>query len=279
MMGRSHAMSAAALSLTATALSVGPLTATAPAAVIAMYTGVFIGGALKPDLDSNSSTVVKSFGVFGTAMHEVVNTMSLLVYNITRGRADKPRNNGHRTLLHTVAWTLIETALLIAFVGSLSSIDTHAFDLFGKSYSVGSLIALLITGFFIHVGLGGMFDFINSKRKGIGTYLSMLGSLVLTALIALGLPEGNNYWWLGVAAGLGTLTHLAGDFPTKMGIPAFWPLKIRGKRWYDVSLPSFMRFKAGGTVEKAILFPLFSIATVVAGFAVVYQHITSILPL
>lgn len=275
MMGRSHAMSAAALSLTATAVGVGPLEATAPAAVIAMYTGVFVGGALKPDLDSGSSTVVKSFGFIGDGMHSVVNAFSLLVYNLTRGRNDKPRNNGHRTLTHTVAWTLVEAALLVALIGWLSSITAPLpFDVFGKEFTIGNAVTLLITGFFIHVGLGGLFDFINSRRKGLGVIISLAGSLVLTGLIALGLPEDDNYWWLGVAAGLGTLTHLAGDFPTKMGIPALWPLKIRGKRWYDLSLPGFMRFKAGGMVETKILFPAFTLITMVSGFAVIYQNLT-----
>lgn len=268
-------MSAAALALGATAVGVGPLEATASPAIIAMYTGVFVGGALKPDLDSGSSTVVKSFGFVGDAMHQFINTLSLLVYNLTRGRGDKPKGNGHRTLTHTILWTVIETALLIALIGFLSGLTTPLpFDVFGKEFTVGNAITLLITGFFIHVGLGGLFDFINKNRKGLGVIISLAGSLTLTGLIALGLPAGDNYWWLGVAAGLGTLTHLLGDFPTKMGIPAFWPLKIRGKRWYDVGLPSFMRFKAGGFFETTILFPLFTIIAVGSGVWVAAQNIT-----
>lgn len=262
MMGRAHAMSGTAIALTATAIGVGPLDArTAPLAIIAMYTIVVAGGALAPDLDSHSSTVVRSFGIFGKLAHELTNAISLLVYNITKTKNDKPKTDSHRTFFHTTAF-----AILVGFIVSgLSAIPAAApFHIWDRSYTVGQLFSLLIMWFFLHLGLAGLFDFALKARKKFGPYLVMLASAAGTLVISRFLPENETYWWLGIAAAGGMLIHLLGDFITKMGVPILWPLKIRGKRWYDVALPSFMRIKAGGWVETTVLFPIFSLLTIVA---------------
>lgn len=77
------------------------------------------------------------------------------------------------------------------------------------------------------------------------------------------LPENETYGWLGLAVGVGWFAHLLGDAITKMGVPLAFPFKIRGKRWWDVTLPAFLRIRAGGTFEKAVLLPFCTIATLV----------------
>lgn len=262
MMGRAHAMSGTAIALTATAIGVGPLDArTAPLAIIAMYTIVVAGGALAPDLDSHSSTVVRSFGIFGKLAHEITNAISLLVYNLTKTKYDPVKNDSHRTFFHTTVF-----AILVGFmVSGLSAIPAKApFELWDRSYTVGQLFSLMFIWIFLHLGLAGLFDFALKARKKFGPYLVMLASAAGTLLISQALPENQTYWWLGFAAAGGMIIHLLGDAITKAGIPMLWPVKIRGKRWYDVALPSFMRIKAGGWMETTVLFPIFSLVTILA---------------
>jgi hypothetical protein len=64
-----------------------------------------------------------------------------------------------------------------------------------------------------------------------------------------------------LAVGGGAVMHLLGDAITKMGVPIFWPIPINGKRWWDVTLPSLLRIRAGGAFEMAILLPGLSLVT------------------
>lgn len=262
MMGKSHAMSAAAVALTTVALGVGPIDAsTTPLAVICLYTAVAIGGSLWPDWDSHGSTVVRSFGIFGKAIHEFVNGVGTLIYNVTRvHKYEQAKTGGHRTFFHTPVAAIL-TGLAIS---GLSALPGHV-DLFGKGFTVGQLASLVIMWLFLHVGLTGIFEkSIKKAKKAIGVYLVMVVSLAATFAVSFFLPPNENYWWLGIAATGGIIIHLLGDMITKMGIPMLWPIKIHGKRWYDVSLPSFMRITAGGEFEKLVLFPIFSLVATLA---------------
>lgn len=261
MMGKSHAMSASAVALSTAALGFGPIDATTtPIAVIALYTTVMVGGSLWPDWDSHGSTVVRSFGIFGKGVHEFVNAIGLLIYNMTRNRKyEKAKEGGHRTFFHTPVAAIL-TGLVISGLASIGG----QVSLFGKDYTIGQLFSLFVMWMFLHVGLAGLFEkTIKKARKTVGVYIVMAASLGGTILVSRFLPENQTYWWLGIAATAGILIHILGDMITKMGIPLAWPLKIRGKRWYDVSLPSFMRISAGGWFEQVVLFPIFSFVTLV----------------
>lgn len=261
MMGKSHAMSASAIALSTVALGIGPLDAsTAPVSVIALYVAVAVGGSLWPDWDSHGSTVVRSFGIFGKGVHEVINAIGLLVYNLTRVKKyEKPKEGGHRTLFHTPAMAIV-TGFAISGISMLPG----TVDILDHTYAVGQLGSLLVMWLFLHVGLAGLFEKqVKKARKTYGPYILMIASLAATVAVSRFLPENERYWWLGIAAAGGIFIHILGDMITKMGIPMLWPLKIHGKRWYDVSLPSFMRITAGGTFEQVVLFPLFVLITLV----------------
>jgi membrane-bound metal-dependent hydrolase YbcI (DUF457 family) len=262
MMGRSHAMSAAAIALTAAAIGTPFIDARYTAAsVLILSTTVFIGGALQPDIDSHGSTVVRSFGIFGWAAYEFANFLSLLVYGATKTKRDEDKSNGHRTFFHTIVF-----AVLVGFLVSLVSSIPGSVSIYGHSYMWGQLGSLFVMWIFLHLGIAGIFEKqIKKARKQYGPYLMMLGTLAATVMVSRFLPENQTYWWLGFAAGGGMLVHILGDFPTKMGVPALWPLKISGKRWYNVGMPSFLRFSAGGDFENNILFPIFAVTTVISG--------------
>lgn len=55
--------------------------------------------------------------------------------------------------------------------------------------------------------------------------------------------------------------HCWGDSLTLAGCPWLWPIKIRGKRWYDIHT-GFLRFRAGGKIENVLVTPLLTLGTV-----------------
>lgn len=258
-MGPTHAMSSAMLWLGAASLSGGAIATavTGSPAVLAMSTLVAAGAALAPDIDSHSSTVVSSFGVAGKGAHSLVNGVSVSVYNATRTKYDPMKANGHRTLFHTS----LVAVLAGLGVSALASIPKQV-ELFGKDFTVGQLSALVIMFLFTHLALGGLFEKqVRKTRKKYGVIGMMLTSAVITATVAMFLPEGQTLGWLGLSVGVGWFAHLLGDAITKMGVPLAFPFKIKGKRWWDVTLPSFLRIRAGGWFEYAVLLPFCTIAT------------------
>lgn len=257
-MGPTHAMSGAAFALTASAFGSTALAlAGQPLAVVLLWTAVCAGAALAPDIDSHSSTVVNSFGIFGKMLHQLVNAISIAVHEVTRTKYDKPKQNGHRTLFHTPVM-----ALLVGGLVSAGSSLPGTIDLFGKTFATGQLFSVITMGIFLHLAMAGLFEKqIKKARKQYGPYILMGFSWVMAFLTALALPEEEKYSWLGIAVAAGWIIHLLGDMITKMGVPLAWPFKIRGKRWYDITLPSFLRISAGGAFEKVILLPLFTLIT------------------
>lgn len=260
-MGPTHAMSGAAFALTASAFGATVFSfADMPLPVVILWTIVCAGAALAPDIDSYTSTVVNSFGVLGRLGHNLANGISLTVHETTRTKYDKPKNNGHRTFFHTIAMGVI-VGLLVSAGSSLPGTVT----ILDKNFATGQLFSVFVMGLFLHLALAGLFEKqIKKARKKYGPYI-LMGTSALTAVgIAYLLPEDENYSWLGMAVAAGWIIHLLGDMITKMGVPLAWPLKIRGKRWYDVTLPVFLRISAGGAFEKAVLLPVLTFITAVA---------------
>jgi len=265
MMGPSHAISGAAgwLGITAIASTTPQLDfiPTDPTS-IALGTMVAAGAALAPDIDSYGSTVVRSFGIFGRFFYNIANAISLFFANLVRTRKDEPKENGHRTLFHTLLF-----AILAGFLTSLAGSATTEVDIFGETYSLGTVLTLVILGIFLHLGLGGLFvKPISKARSKFGPYIMMLITAGITLTIAWVINQTGDtteqYPWLGLAVGFGWVMHLLGDMITKMGVPLFWPLPWRGRLWWNFATPTFMRITAGGAVENVIIFPLLTLATV-----------------
>lgn len=246
-MGPTHAMSGAAAWLVA-APTVAALTghSSDPAATF-VATAVCAGSALLPDIDCPTSTVARSFGVPSIAASHVVDAASLGVYNVTKGPRDEIRHSGHRTLTHTALFT-ITLGLLVTLLSAT----------LGKYAVIATL--------FITVGLairGLMADW--AKREG---WMVTTGVALAAAVLAwVTLPQ-SNYWWLGLAVGVGATMHLLGDMITKNGCPILAPFPYRGKHWWEFTLPSLLRIRAGGLFEYALLLPVLTAATVIAAMNV-----------
>lgn len=73
------------------------------------------------------------------------------------------------------------------------------------------------------------------------------------ALYALLLSSGHWAWPIAGAFLVGNLAHLLGDAFSLSGLPLLWPLRVRGKRWFDVRAPKLMRFRVGSTFETVWL--------------------------
>jgi membrane-bound metal-dependent hydrolase YbcI (DUF457 family) len=254
MMGPAHSLSGAAVWLGGTA-TYSMVTGNAiDPAILVMGTAVFSGAALGPDLDSYTSTATRSFGIFGRILYYLTNGLSMLVHGATRTHNDKPVENGHRTFMHTIVGSLLMGLLVLG----LTSIPGTT-EIFGKTFATGQLFAIGIMAFFLHLGLAGLFSKqIKNAKKTFGPYLLMAASLAVTAATAVFLPTyETGYQWLAIVVAAGWYTHILGDTITKMGTPMMWPLKIRGKRWYDVALPAGLRITAGEWQETKILTPIF----------------------
>lgn len=212
------------------------------------------GAALAPDLDSKMSTVNNSLGVFRYPLWPIVNGTGVAVHSITRTRKDKVVEGGHRTFFHTTV------AAILAGVGvGAAAMIPDEVTILGQTLTWGSLLAILITGFFTNLALAGLFEKqIKKKRKQFGPYVLILFSILIAIAMLFWTPDGVNPYFLGFAVAFGWFVHLIGDGITKMGVPMLWPLKINGKRWWDVALPSFMRITAGGPAE-AWLFAGFTV--------------------
>lgn len=260
-MGPTHAMSGAAGWLAAST-AVGASFATfhpGSVPVLALGTMVTAGAALAPDIDSHSSTVVNSFGFLGRRGHDFANAMSVSVHSATRTRYDKRVEGGHRTLFHTGLFA-IGAGLAVSGLASISA----NVEIMGKMFTWGQVFSLFIMFIFTHLAFAGLFESkVRNARRKYGPYVMMAGSAAFTLVAATLLPENETYGWLGLAVGLGWFIHLLGDAITKMGVPVLFPIKIRGKRWWDVTLPAFMRIRAGGTFEKVVLLPLLTVAVFV----------------
>lgn len=224
-------------------------------AELAVYTAVCAGSALLPDLDVSGrvfrnrggATAAQVFGVVSLFLAECVEKLSLGIYRLTRTKRDPRRRNGHRTFTHTIAFAV----LLGVAVSLLAARFGHPVVLAVLFFTLGLAIR------------GVMADWVRSK----GWLLTTIISAAVTVIAFAGLPA-DGYPLLGAAVGLGCLAHLVGDIITHQGCPLLWPIRIRGRAWYQVTTPTRISVRAGGGFEKAVLLPGL---TVVACAAAIWQ--------
>src|SRR5262245_22356990 len=110
MLGPSHALSGAAVWLGGSLVAQQYFNYHQSAVQLAIGTAMCAGGALVPDLDlsgrvttdQGGATVAHTFGVVSLFLAEVIEKISLGIYDITKTRRDPHRRNGHRTFTHTL---------------------------------------------------------------------------------------------------------------------------------------------------------------------------------
>ena len=255
MLGPAHATSGAALWLAGAALwqHTGHHV---DLPVVLVGAAVCAGAALLPDLDHPGSlstrdgaTAVRAFGPLGEAVGHTLSAASLAIYNGTRGHRDPVKTGGHRTFTHTVAFAVL--AGVAAWLGCMSSAPV---GFAGRTWAAGQLVGLGLMWAMLHLALIGLGE---KQVKRARSRWGLLGVFALsgavTAATAYFLPPAHGYPWLGPTVAAGCLAHLAGDAITKAGVPALWPMRVRGRRWYDVALPGMLRVDAGGVMANLVV--------------------------
>ncbi|NLV80783.1 MAG: metal-dependent hydrolase [Rhodococcus sp.] len=211
------------------------------------FAGVCAGAALLPDLDTTQSTVARSFGPVSQAAAKGVGAASAGYYNITRGKRERKRTGGHRTMTHTALFAVL-----------LGSGVTLLVAQFGRAAIIGTLFVTL------GLALRGLFG---SWAKKYGWFVVTLVTAVLSVLLWSAFPGDVGSTGLGVAIALGCATHCLGDAITKEGIPFLAPfVPWRGQRWWEFKLPDALAIRAGGPFEVVVLGPVLTLAAI--GFAV-----------
>ena len=241
MMGPSHALSGAAVWLAGSwAVEHFDVYHQSPLE-IAVGTAVCAGAALLPDLDMSGrvisgqggATVANTFGRASLFVAEVLEKASHAVYTLTRMRKDPDRANGHRTLTHTIPFTV--------GVGALTTWGCAA----GGKWAVIGILFLML-------GL--------ALRGLLHTWAQRAGWILITALSAaaaygtyLVLPAERGYPLLGLAVGVGCFVHLLGDVITSAGVPLLWPLPTGRRMWRMIGVPNALAVSVGGKVETVVL--------------------------
>jgi len=253
MMGPSHALSGAAAWL-AGSLAVEHFAHFHQTPVqLAVGTAMCAGGALLPDLDlsgrvttdQGGATVAHTFGVVSLFVAEVIEKVSLGIYDITRMRHDPRRHNGHRTFTHTLPFNV--------GVG---------FGVFELCWHYGKAAVLAVLFLTFAMALRGLFE---KWAKRAGWVIVTLVAAGATAGAYLTLPAGRGYPVLGVALGAGGIVHLLGDMLTSHGCPVLWPIPTGRRMWRCIGVPQPIAVTVGGKVEVFGLRTVFFLVAVTAG--------------
>jgi membrane-bound metal-dependent hydrolase YbcI (DUF457 family) len=252
MMGPSHALSGAAVWLAGSwALNFTGQFHQTPVQ-IAVGTAVCAGGALLPDLDlsgrvttgQGGATVAHTFGRASLFLAEVLEKVSLGIYDATRMRHDPRRHNGHRTFTHTLPFAV--------GLGWLTTLGAAA----GGKWAV-----LGILFFTLGLALRGLFHTIAARAGWIPITLIAAGAAYATYLY---LPAGRGYPMLGVAVGVGCFVHLVGDLITREGVPILWPIPTGRRMWRMIGVPNALAVKVGSKVETIVLRGAFMVVAIAA---------------
>lgn len=264
-MGRTHALSAVALILLIfcwkplmyVRLSGGSKSLV----ILAMFCLVSAGGALLPDLDNTQSTAKSSLGATGSLISSFMRATSPLIQNTLRTKYDKPTDDAHRGFYHTILAGLLFGALFTFLCSPAIAFHIGSFVVNGK------LVALILMFLSVDMALSAILGEMFSSKKGMDTVISLAFSFGLSWMIWSNLPNGASYTMIGLALGLGWIIHILGDMFTTAGVPALFPIKIKGKFWYNIR---FLKIQAGGLIENFFFTPLFLIVIVVSIFTIAH---------
>lgn len=264
-MGRTHALSALAIFFVLLAFTGSflnrALGTDSPWVIIGAAVTI-VGASLIPDLDNTNSTAKSTLGVIGGGLSSMMKASSILVQNLVHTKYDKDFNNPHRKLWHTpFIWFFVGLGLFAIF----SIPNSFNLPYVGET-TVGGIFAFLVLYISMQLMLMGL---ATKKMKSIKKKNGMFGevvidgiALVLTVVVFAEITKSHvGYQWLAVSFVIGAWIHILGDLLTTMGVPLFFPIKIKGKFWYNVrTLP----IKAGGVIENLVFTPVFLIMIVLS---------------
>jgi membrane-bound metal-dependent hydrolase YbcI (DUF457 family) len=278
MLGKGHAVSGATVWLTGWSWTALAGLAHPHVDVLVVGSLVAAGAALVPDFDHPSSRVANAGGLVTKMMAHGFAYLSRNIHHVTKLKADRVDEDGHRTFLHTFVFAAL-AGLLPAGVGSVAGDIARALDHATHSTAwdgrVGKFLAALLVYVFVGLGFAAARAAFPGRQRRVklgkgrrkwrkSTVIALacaVGTYVLT-------PAGA--WWLGLAVSIGCVAHLLGDVITASGCPVLWPLPIparekvynrktrkhekvtRWRTWYLVGTPRWMRFRVGSKTEARV---------------------------
>lgn len=269
LMGPTHALSAVAFALLFTWLASNfmfeKILGSSDIAVFISAVVIIVGASLMPDLDATNSTSINVLGIVGTVLSKAMRGFSAIIQNIIKGPYDKS-SDPHRGFWHT----LVSAFLVGALFSALTSINIELFAIKDTPITIATFIVMFLLYISIQLSLVSLFKPLYDKKKSkigkLGTAVGA-GAIVISFILVYLLPSNINYYWVGGAVTFGWIAHLLGDMMTVSGVPILFPLKFKGKRWWDFRLP--LGIKAGGFIEKAILIPIFIIIILISLYNIV----------
>lgn len=269
LMGPTHALSAVAISFLLTWLAsdfmFNRVLGTKDPIVYIAATIIIIGAALMPDLDAVNSTSINVLGVVGVLLSKSMRAFSSLIQGLVRSKGDGSPGDPHRGFWHTFA-----AAFLVGLgTSALTSINVKLFTILNTPITVATFSVLFILYISLQLLMASLFKafYKKTKKNMSGAILLQIGSLFVSFIILISLPPELSYAWVGAAVTLGWVLHLFGDMLTVAGVPVLWPLKYRGKRWWNFRFP--FNIKAGGFIENGLLVPLFTIILILSSVKVI----------
>ena len=225
-MGRTHAVSGAAVWLTGAAILTTVhhhLTDTVPdPGLHTTLTGAAIcaGFALLPDIDQPGSTVAGSAGPLSDTIARATRAAGRRTYRATGGTYSR---DGHRTWTHTGLFAALLAAATTTGTALFGPWAAALLVFAGTTWAVRALASWWVS------------------RPGAAAFgAAAAGCALFTA------PSGGGWWWTGVAAGAGCALHLVGDAGTWAGIPLAGPAS-----WAPVRFAA--RIECGGSWERGVL--------------------------
>lgn len=263
-MGRTHALSAVAAILAVFAFVPALYDRLAPNAngslvVLALMALVAAGGALLPDLDNTTSSAESQLGVFGSMLSAFMRTTAPIVKTAFHSKYDKNLDDPHRSFYHTALSALLAGALFSFLCSPVIDFNLGPVPVNGR------MMALVLAFISTDLSLSTIIGSVWKSKKLVDTVVSLGMSFAIAWFLLHSMPSGIPYTIVGVSLGVGYLIHIIGDCFTTSGAPVFFPIKIRGKLWYDIR---FLKIKAGGVVENFVFMPLFIIVVVVSLIAI-----------
>ena len=254
LMGPTHALSAVAISLLFAWLArdfmFNTLLGSKDIVVFISAIIIIIGASLMPDLDAVNSTSINVLGIAGATLSTGMRAFSSVIQNLIKGPYDKS-SDPHRGFWHTFLSAFVVGALISA----ITSINVKIFILANDEITIASLVVIFIIYISLQLTMASLAKPFY-KKKG-NKIIVKIGILMISVLLLLTLPKDLNYRWVGAAVTFGWIVHLLGDLLTVSGVPVLFPLKHKGKRWWNFRSP--VGIKANGLIENSILIPLFLI--------------------
>lgn len=227
MMGKTHAATGA---LTGAALTAAytSWTAAAPTpGLIVAGVAVGTGAALLPDLDHPESTATHSLGPLTRLLCLITRAVSKAAYKAT-GTPYDDNEGSHRTLTHT--------ALFALAVGALTAWAASTWQ------AATALVLWLTTSLALRALAAHLDTSVRQRTLSTLVGVSVLSGAITATLMWL---ENIPATYLGVCLGAGMIVHVLGDMITKEQAPLLWPIKINGKRWWDLGPPRALLITTG----------------------------------